>query len=129
MRMNKKGQSTMEYAILISLVIAAIAGMQVYVKRGVQGRIKDGVENMVTKTVAGDFGIPVDKVAGDNYYRQFEPYYLDSAFATERAEKLTEKFGTDTTAGKATSVERKTEVVDGKTYTYQRSGKQTQKKW
>lgn len=35
------GQSTMEYALLLALVAAAIVSMQVYIKRGIQGRIKN----------------------------------------------------------------------------------------
>jgi len=35
------GQSTMEYALLIAVVAAALIAMQVYVKRGIQGRIRD----------------------------------------------------------------------------------------
>ncbi len=35
------GQSTMEYAVLLALVAAAIVGMQIYVRRGIQGRIKN----------------------------------------------------------------------------------------
>ena len=40
---RRKGQSTAEYAIVIGLVIAAAVAMQVYVKRGIQGRIRDAV--------------------------------------------------------------------------------------
>jgi len=39
-----RGQSTAEYAIVIGLVIAAAVGMQVYVKRSLQGKIKDAVD-------------------------------------------------------------------------------------
>jgi len=39
--LNKKGQNTAEYAILIALVVAAAVGMQTYVKRGVQARMRD----------------------------------------------------------------------------------------
>lgn len=35
------GQSTAEYAVLVALVAAAIIAMQVYLKRGLQGRIRD----------------------------------------------------------------------------------------
>lgn len=35
------GQQVTEYAVLLVLVVAAIMAMQFYVKRGVQGRIKD----------------------------------------------------------------------------------------
>ncbi len=42
----KRGQSTLEYVILIVIVIAAILTMQVYMKRGVQGRWKSAVDDM-----------------------------------------------------------------------------------
>lgn len=45
--LNKKGQNTAEYAILIALVIAAAVGMQTYVKRGWQGRMKDTSDDFV----------------------------------------------------------------------------------
>ena len=35
------GQSTVEYAVLLAIVAAALIAMQVYLKRGVQGRIRD----------------------------------------------------------------------------------------
>jgi hypothetical protein len=44
LRRKKIGQSTAEYAIVIGLVIAAAVAMQVYVKRGIQGKIKGAVD-------------------------------------------------------------------------------------
>lgn len=35
------GQSTTEYAVLLAVVVAALVAMQVYIKRGIQGRIRD----------------------------------------------------------------------------------------
>jgi len=35
------GQSATEYAVLLALVAAALIAMQVYLKRGIQGRVKD----------------------------------------------------------------------------------------
>jgi hypothetical protein len=40
----RRGQSTAEYAVVIGLVIAAVVAMQVYVKRGVQAKVKDAVD-------------------------------------------------------------------------------------
>lgn len=37
---NKRAQSTLEYAILIAVVVGALIGMQTYVKRGLQNRLK-----------------------------------------------------------------------------------------
>ena len=44
LRRLRKGQSTAEYAIVIGLVIAAAVAMQVYVKRGIQGKMKDATD-------------------------------------------------------------------------------------
>ena len=46
MKKNKKGQSTLEYAILIIIIIAALLSLQTYVKRGVQGRLKQSADDV-----------------------------------------------------------------------------------
>lgn len=43
LKRGKKGQSTAEYAILIGLIIAAAIGMQTYVKRGMQAKLRNQV--------------------------------------------------------------------------------------
>ncbi len=43
---NKRGQSTLEYAVLIIIVIAALLSIQVYIKRGVQGRLKSSADDI-----------------------------------------------------------------------------------
>ncbi len=44
--MNTKAQSTMETAILILIIVAALFAMQVYLKRGIQGRLRSDVESI-----------------------------------------------------------------------------------
>jgi uncharacterized protein (UPF0333 family) len=41
-----KGQSTLEYAVLIIIVIGALLSIQVYIKRGVQGRLKSSADDI-----------------------------------------------------------------------------------
>ena len=41
-----KGQSTVEYAVLGVVVIAALLAMQVYMKRGVQGKLHDASDQV-----------------------------------------------------------------------------------
>ncbi len=41
MRKKNRAQSMMEYAVLIAAVSAALVGMQIYIKRGMQGRLRD----------------------------------------------------------------------------------------
>ena len=43
---RKKGQSTLEYAILIIIIIGALLSIQVYIKRGVQGRLKQATDDI-----------------------------------------------------------------------------------
>jgi uncharacterized protein (UPF0333 family) len=43
---QKRGQSTLEYAILIIIIIAALLSIQVYIKRGVQGRLKSSADDI-----------------------------------------------------------------------------------
>lgn len=45
MRRNR-GQSLMEYAVLTACVVAALLTMQFYVKRGIQGRVKQASEQI-----------------------------------------------------------------------------------
>ena len=45
-RANKKAQSTLEYAILISVLVAALIAMQTYLKRGVQGKIRESSDQI-----------------------------------------------------------------------------------
>ncbi len=45
-KMREKGQSTLEYAILIIIIIAALLSIQVYIKRGVQNRLKSATDDI-----------------------------------------------------------------------------------
>lgn len=39
--MHKKAQGTIEYMVLLGIIVAALVGMQLYLKRSVQGRMRD----------------------------------------------------------------------------------------
>ena len=43
---NRKGQSTLEYAILIIIIIAALISLQTYIKRGLSGRLKSATDDI-----------------------------------------------------------------------------------
>jgi hypothetical protein len=85
LRNLRKGQSTAEYAIVIGLVIAAAVAMQVYVKRGIQGKIRDAV----------DYADNDDDISTG---RQFEPDYqttqnMVSTRESQEKESITEGGG------------------------------------
>jgi hypothetical protein len=43
---KRKAQSTLEYAIIIAVVIAGLIAMQFYIKRGQQGRLRQATDDM-----------------------------------------------------------------------------------
>ena len=54
-----KGQSTMEYAILIIIIIGALLSIQVYIKRGVQGRLKSAADDIGEQFSPGNTNLTV----------------------------------------------------------------------
>lgn len=45
-RRNLRGQSTLEYVILVGFVVAGLIGMGVYMKRGFQGRLRESTDQV-----------------------------------------------------------------------------------
>jgi len=43
---RQKGQSTLEYVILIIIIMGALLSIQVYIKRGVSGRLKSAADDI-----------------------------------------------------------------------------------
>jgi Flp pilus assembly pilin Flp len=73
---NKRAQTTAEYAILLGLVAGVFIAMQLYIRRGLQGRVRDVVDHTGTGgPVAGE----QFEFSGD----QFEPGYTSSASQRE----------------------------------------------
>jgi len=54
---KKKGQSTLEYAILIIIIIAALLSIQSYIKRGVQGRLKQAADDIGDQFSVGNTNV------------------------------------------------------------------------
>ena len=46
---KSKAISLLEYALMLSVVYLAISGMQLYLKRGIQARVKDLTTNLMVK--------------------------------------------------------------------------------
>lgn len=70
---SRHGQSTAEYAVVISVVIAVIVGMQLYVKRGLQGKYKNVADSYSQRA-----NLELEKLAPGakmTHPRQYEPYY------------------------------------------------------
>lgn len=84
---GKVAQTTLEYAIILTLVVGAVAAMQLYVKRGLNSRIRDAVDHTGK---AEDIGGADFQFAGD----QYEPYYLSSSASTNQQASNTENMAT-----------------------------------
>jgi len=66
---NRRAQTTLEYAILIGVIVAGLIAMQVYLKRGFQGKVKESADSMGT---------------------QFSPGYTTSDYTTHNVTNSTE---------------------------------------
>lgn len=51
---NRKGQSTLEYAVIITVVIAALLAMQHYMRRGVSGKLRESADRIGEQYSAGN---------------------------------------------------------------------------
>lgn len=69
--LDRKGQNTAEYAILIALVVGAVIAMQTYVQRAMNGRVLDTTKYMAAAT---------SNVTGNE--TQYEPYYTNQYYDT-----------------------------------------------
>ena len=84
---SKKGQSTLEYAILIAVIVGGLIAMQTYVKRGVQGRLRSSA----------------DDIGG-----QYSPRRVESSFTTETSSTTMETVDAGVTTSQAATSRTRT---------------------
>ncbi len=51
------GQSTLEYAVLVVIIIGALLSIQFYIKRGVQGRLKSAADDIGDQYSVGNTNV------------------------------------------------------------------------
>ena len=54
---QRKAQSTLEYAIIIAVVVGALLAMQVYIKRGIQGKLQASTDSIGEQYSAGNTSV------------------------------------------------------------------------
>ena len=95
---SKKAQNTMEYALLIAVVIGAFTAMQLYMRRSVNVRVKQGMDNAVDAIKSQVNPAEVSNATvlfPNNAAHQYEPYYYRegssnmSTASSEGTEKAT----------------------------------------
>lgn|GEM_PF-833025 len=50
---KKKGQSTLEYSVVIAVIVGALLAMQIYIKRGYEGRLRASIDSVGSQYEAG----------------------------------------------------------------------------
>ncbi len=68
---KRKGQSTLEYAVLIVIIIAALLAMNQYIKRGLQGRLKSSTDDIGDQFSPGNTNFSRRITTASNTAEQF----------------------------------------------------------
>ncbi len=89
----RKGQSTLEYALVIAAVVAALVMMQIYLKRGLSGRFK---------------------ASTDDIGEQFDPQKFTSSYTTTSEGATTETVSGGVTRSEV-STDEETQVTGDET--------------
>ncbi len=84
-----KGQSTLEYALLIIIIIGALLAIQVYIKRGIQGRLKQASDDIGDQYSPGNTNIYKRTVTGSSTKETFISGVTNSVL---RADETTDSF-------------------------------------
>ena len=50
---KQKGQSTLEYAMIVAVVVAGLFAMQIYMRRGVEGKLRSSTNDIGAQFEAG----------------------------------------------------------------------------
>jgi len=79
---NNIGQSTLEYALIIAVVVAALMAINAYMQKGLQGRLK---------------------VSSDQIGKQFDPATFTTAYQTTNVGNSTTTESRDIATGDTTS--------------------------
>ncbi len=94
-RQGSRGQATAEYAIMIGVVVAAVVGMQLYLKRGLNGKVKDLTDH-VGSEIATSAGLAQSTL-------QYEPYYAQSDYNTTQGTTSAQDYKTGGTVDRTVS--------------------------
>lgn len=83
-RSNRRGQSTLEYAVIIAVVVAALIAMQTYFKRGVQGKLRQATDDIGEQFSPGhtssDYTIRTNVHAGERIEGGDEPVSSSTSY-------------------------------------------------
>ncbi len=100
--LNKKAQSTLEYGIIIAVVVGGLIAMQVYVKRGLQGRLRESADSLgdqfsaqhttSTRTTTMTSNSYTNTTGGANSTTSTSGNQSQAVNASEEVENLTQEY-------------------------------------
>ena len=106
--MKRKGQSTVEYGVLLGVIVGAIIAMQTYLKRSLQAKQKDASDLLTS--VEGNIQVGSKNVGTLGTTAQYEPYYLvrhqQRELIEDESENVLSAGGETTSTKKQTSKDR-----------------------
>lgn len=88
LRLKRNGQTVIEYALIVTIVAAALLSTQIYIKRAIQGRWKTSVD---------DLGDQYDPKTANTFIRHSVRQNATTAMRAEIGEDGITTFRTDTT--------------------------------
>jgi uncharacterized protein (UPF0333 family) len=104
---NKRGQSTLEYGLLIAVIVVALLVVNMYMKRGVQGRLRSSVDQVGRQFDANTYTLGWQTTSSGN------------TVTTETREKDSLQITTDTTASETITRGEKDYFGNNATQVYQ----------
>ena len=87
---NRSGQSTLEYAVLVVVIIGALLSMQFYLKRGISGKIKDSADQIGDQYSAGNTNVLKTTRTHSNTQETFAEGVTNSTLLQDETTNTTE---------------------------------------
>lgn len=107
---NRKAQNTVEYALLFAIVIGAFSAMQLYVRRNLNAKIREGADNIPGIVLnQAQTAVGGEDVSDMFSATQYEPYYVrEGASESTSTESSGTERGTNKDSGGVRELEGST---------------------
>jgi uncharacterized protein (UPF0333 family) len=87
---QKRGQSTLEYAVLIIIIVGALLSIQFYIKRSIQGRWKQAADDIGDQYSDGNTNVIKTTIKNSNTNETFNQGITESSLNAPEVTNTTE---------------------------------------
>ena len=95
-----QGQSTVEYAVVIAVIVAALVAMNIYMKRGVQGKLRSATDQVGEQyrpgLTTGQYTIHSESTRLDELKLKADGTSDGTSTSTLQADEIQTRFGSET---------------------------------